>query len=88
MSTSAQHQKDFELFDYVDSSRTEEETFHFLGFEFLHRYNIVNIQNELISEKENIFCGRGTNVDKENLKRLLNDYSKQIYTAGFSRSNI
>ncbi|KAK8122843.1 hypothetical protein PG984_011513 [Apiospora sp. TS-2023a] len=46
---------DAEIFDYTDSSRASEETFHFMGFEFLHRLNIVRLQTELISMKENIF---------------------------------
>ncbi|OTA85627.1 hypothetical protein M434DRAFT_16063 [Hypoxylon sp. CO27-5] len=67
-----------ELFDYVDSSRTDEETFHFLGFEFLHRLNITGIQNDLIEIKEDVFGTRGGDCDKEKLSRLLNEYTTAI----------
>ncbi|EXV06089.1 hypothetical protein X797_000806 [Metarhizium robertsii] len=46
--------KDAELFDYICTSQIDEETFHFLGFKFLHRLNIVRIQNDLIVTREHI----------------------------------
>lgn len=63
--------KDAELFNYVDTSRTEEEIFHFLGFEFLHRLNIVRIQNELIETRESISGTRGRGYDKGKLMNCL-----------------
>lgn len=76
MAHNSQPRNDSELFEYVDSSRTEEEVFHFLGFEFLHRLNMVQIQNDLIAIKEDIFRSRGMEYDKQTLKRLLDDHSK------------
>ena len=67
---------DRELFDYVNTSLVEEETFHFLGFEFLHRFNIVHIQNEIIKAREEIFSNEGCCMDKMRLRTLLADYSK------------
>lgn len=67
--------KNGELFDYVYTSRTEEETFHFLGFEFLHRLNIVRIQNDLITMRDDISRTRGQSLEKEKLSKLLNEYS-------------
>lgn len=66
---------DAELFNYVAETLNEEETFHYLGFEFLHRVNIVRIQNDLIAMRENMHRVRGRNFDKDNLNRLLNEYS-------------
>lgn len=66
-----------ELFSYVCSSIQDEEIFHFMGFELLHRLNIVQLQNELISIKEDVLRTRGAAVDTERLKKLLNDYSKE-----------
>lgn len=34
---------DYELLKYIDHTLNDEETFHFLGFEYLHRVNIVRI---------------------------------------------
>ena len=68
--------KGAELFDYVYTSRTEEETFHFLGFEFLHRLNIVRIQNDLIAMREDIWRTRGQSIEEEKLSKLLNEYSE------------
>jgi hypothetical protein len=67
---------DYETFDYVNQSIAEEETFHFLGFEFLHRFNIVQIQNKIIKAREEIFTRRGVQTDKTRLKALLSDYSE------------
>lgn len=64
-----------ELFNYIQRSIDDEETFHFLGFEFLQRLNIVQIQNDLIAARNEIF-GSKCNDKKENLKVLLNDYGK------------
>lgn len=71
----AQALGDAELFNYVAESLKEEETFHYLGFEFLHRVNIVRIQNDLIAIRENMHRTRGRTFDKDNLTRILNDYS-------------
>jgi len=67
-----------ELFDYVYTSRTEEETFHFLGFEFLHRLNIVRIQNDLIAMREDISRTRGQRLEKERLSKLLKEYTTAL----------
>lgn len=67
---------DTDLFKYVSDSIDEEETFHFLGFEFLHRLNIVQIQNDIIRAREEIFRNRSAGADGEKLKKLLADYSK------------
>lgn len=66
---------DTELFNYVEHTLNDEETFHYLGFEFLHRLNIVRIQNDLIAIREDMYRNRGRKFDKSNLDRLLNDYS-------------
>jgi hypothetical protein len=47
-----------ELFDYIKRSINDEEAFHFLGFEFLRRLNIVQIQNDLIAARNEIFGSR------------------------------
>lgn len=65
-----------ELMDYVHTSMSEEETFHYFGFEFLHRLNIVRIQNELLAMREHIAQNRGQDFDEEKLSKLLNDYSE------------
>lgn len=70
-----------DLFNYVTTSIQEEETFHFLGFEFLHRLNIVQIQNDLTRAREDIFRNRSAgaeSADREKLKTLLADYSKLL----------
>lgn len=67
-----------EVFDYVNHSIRDEETFHFLGFEFLHRLNIVQIQNQLIAAKEDIVSNKGTKFNQQRLKELLDDYSKSF----------
>jgi hypothetical protein len=64
-----------ELFDYIGRSVDDEETFQFLGFEFLQRLNIVQIQNDLIAARNEIFGSR-CNKKKEDLKIVLNDYGK------------
>ncbi|KAK8071945.1 hypothetical protein PG996_005293, partial [Apiospora saccharicola] len=69
---------DAETFDYTDSSRTSEETFHFMGFEFLHRLNIVRLQTELISMKDDIFREPKTRYDHDKLDKLLSKYSNAI----------
>lgn len=69
------YMKRAELFDYVDTSRIEEERFHFLGFEFLHRLNIVRLQNELIEMKNNVLSTRCANLEEDKLTKLLDDYS-------------
>ncbi|KAL6401827.1 hypothetical protein AUP68_14283 [Ilyonectria robusta] len=79
--------KDAELFNYVDTSRTEEETFHFLGFEFLHRLNIVRIQNELIEMREGISGTRGRGYDKGKLNELLNDYTTALRNYNYIRES-
>lgn len=66
-----------ELIDYVDTSRSNEETFHYLGFEFLHRLNIVSIQNKLIELRERIASSRGRELDDDQLAKLLSDYSQK-----------
>lgn len=63
------------LFNYVEHTLNDEETFHYLGFEFLHRLNIVRIQNDLIAIREDMYRNRGRKFDKANLDRLLSDYS-------------
>ncbi|KID92670.1 hypothetical protein MGU_00259 [Metarhizium guizhouense ARSEF 977] len=68
--------KDAELFDYVCTSQIDEETFHFLGFKFLHHLNIVRIQNDLIVLREHISRTRRENLEKEKLSKLLNEYSE------------
>ena len=73
--SAAQHLGDAELFKYVQHTLKDEETFHFLGFEFLHRVNIVQIQNDLIAMRENVHSTRGRDFDKDRLNRLLDDYS-------------
>lgn len=70
--------KEAELLDYVSTSLVEEETFHFLSFEFLQRLNIVRIQNDLIDMRENILRTRGHGYEKEKLSRLLDEYSKTL----------
>jgi hypothetical protein len=75
---SHQSQDDPDLFNYVTTSIEEEETFHFLGFEFLHRLNIVQIQNDIARAREDIFRNRSAGADREKLKTLLADYSKLL----------
>jgi hypothetical protein len=67
---------DYEIFNYVNQSIAEEEAFHFLGFEFLHRFNIIQIQNEIIKAREELFTHRSIHMDKMRLKTLLGDYSE------------
>ncbi|KAL2204647.1 hypothetical protein CC79DRAFT_1398905 [Sarocladium strictum] len=67
-----------ELFRYVDSSRNHEETFQCLGFEFLHRLNIVRLQNEIIALREEIYRDRCQGYDKDKLSRLLHEYTRAI----------
>lgn len=64
-----------ELFNYVEHTLNDEETFHYLGFESLHRLNIVRIQNDLIAIREDMYRNRGRKFDKAKLDRLLNNYS-------------
>ncbi|KAI2462874.1 hypothetical protein F4781DRAFT_426824 [Annulohypoxylon bovei var. microspora] len=72
------HADRVELFDYVETSRTHEERFHFLGFEFLHRLNIVRLQTDLIEMKNTIFATRCTDFDEEKLNKLLHDYTTAV----------
>lgn len=66
-----------ELTDYVDQSIKDEEVFHYFGFEYLHRLNIVSLQNQLITLRESIAAGtHNRDQDPDQLKRLLSDYSK------------
>jgi hypothetical protein len=66
-----------ELTDYVDQSIKDEEIFHYFGFEYLHRLNIVSLQNQLITLRESIAAGtHNRDQDPDRLKRLLSDYSK------------
>ncbi|KAH0601351.1 hypothetical protein MHUMG1_00225 [Metarhizium humberi] len=65
--------KDAEFFDYVCTSQIDEETFHFLGFKFLHLLKIVRIQNDLIVMREHISRARRENLEKEKLSKLLDD---------------
>lgn len=75
-----------ELFYYADSSRNHEETFQCLGFEFLHRLNIVRLQNEIIALREEIYRDhhegydkdRYQGYDKDTLSRLLHEYTRAI----------
>lgn len=68
--------EDAEFFDYVCTSQIDKETFHFLGFKFLHRLNIVRIQNDLIVTREHISRTGRENLEKETLSKLLNEYSE------------
>ncbi|KAH6967932.1 hypothetical protein BKA56DRAFT_679066 [Ilyonectria sp. MPI-CAGE-AT-0026] len=77
-SNNLQVPKHSELFSYVCSSIQDEEVFHFMGFELLHRLNIVQLQNDLISIKEDVLRTRGAGVDTERLKKLLNDYTTAV----------
>ena len=70
----------FELLDYVGFSTKHEETFHFLGFEFLHRLNIVRIQNNLIAFKEGIVRDGENGFDHERLTTLLESYGINFVT--------
>jgi hypothetical protein len=66
-----------ELTDYVDQSIKDEEVFHYFGFEYLHRLNIVSLQNQLITLRESIAAGTYNRAqDPDRLKRLLSDYSR------------
>lgn len=71
--------KDAELFEYTVASTNKEETFHFLGFEALHRLNIVRLQSDLIVMREEITRKGGEGLEKEKLTKLLDDYSKDLY---------
>jgi hypothetical protein len=62
-----------EIFRYVSESLDKEETFHILGFEFLQRYNIVQLQNHLIAARESIYKDPASGNSE--LKLLLRDYS-------------
>lgn len=73
-----------EIFQYIKTSIDDEETFHFMGFEFLQRLNIVQIQNDLIVARDEIFASR-CNDKKAELKALLNDYGE--YTMFCSRES-
>lgn len=75
-STLAYSLADAELFDYVNSSLEEEERFHFFGFEFLQRLNLVQLQNDLISVRAEIQESRAQNYDKLRLRALLVEYGK------------
>jgi hypothetical protein len=66
-----------EIFRYVSESLDKEETFHILGFEFLQRYNIVQLQNHLIAVRESIYKDPGSSTSE--LKLLLRDYSMLQY---------
>lgn len=66
---------DVELFRYVAASLDQEEIFHFLGFEFLQRYNLVRIQNKLAIIRESIHADLGQSCDEKNLNDVLNAYS-------------
>lgn len=57
---------------------SDEETFHYFGFEFLHRLNIVRIQNKLLAMRERIAQNFGREFDEEKLSKLLNDYSQDL----------
>lgn len=67
-----------ELLNYVNASLRKEESFHFLGFEVLRRLNIVRLQNDLISFKEDVFKDPKNTFDNEKLTRLLESYSKSL----------
>jgi hypothetical protein len=66
-----------EVFRYVSESLDKEETFHILGFEFLQRYNIVQLQNHLIAARESIY--KDPTSSNSELKLLLRDYSTLPY---------
>jgi hypothetical protein len=65
-----------EIFEYTKRSINDEETFHFMGFEFLQRLNLVQIQNDLITARNEIYASR-RNEKKVELKGLLNDYGER-----------
>lgn len=71
---------DIELYHYVQASLDREEIFHVLGFEFLHRYNLVQIQSKLIKIRERIRADLRENCDQDNLNDLLSEYSTCIFT--------
>jgi len=67
-----------ELFEYVNASLRNEETFHFFSFEFLRRLNIVRLQNDLIAFKEDIFRDPNSAFDNDKLTKLLESYSECV----------
>lgn len=62
-----------QLYTYVLESCDEEERFHFLGFEFLQRLNIVQLQNKLIELKIKVHKGRHK-TDSQELQTALQLY--------------
>jgi hypothetical protein len=68
------------ILDYVARSLNEEEDFHFLRLEFLHRLNIVELQIQLVQIKRRI---QNEHVsDAESLEKLrvgLKHYGKDIH---------
>ncbi|KAM0446037.1 hypothetical protein ACHAPV_004712 [Trichoderma viride] len=75
-----------ELTDYVDQSIKDEEVFHYFGFEYLHRLNIVSLQNQLITLRESIAAGtHNRDQDPDQLKRLLSDYTNAVRNYNYVR---
>ncbi|KAM0476079.1 hypothetical protein ACHAPX_006496 [Trichoderma viride] len=75
-----------ELTDYVDQSIKDEELFHYFGFEYLHRLNIVSLQNQLITLRESIAAGtHNRDQDLDRLKRLLSDYTNAVRNYNYVR---
>ena len=66
---------DAELFRYVQKSLDQEEIFHVLGFEFLQRYNLVRIQNNLSKIREGIHADFRQDCDEKGLSDTLIEYS-------------
>lgn len=64
-----------QLYAYTYESCKEEETFHFLGFEFLQRMNIVQLQNELAELKTHVHSGTYDH-DVHNLQATLRNYRR------------
>lgn len=65
------------LYSYVKRSVDEEEDFHFLGFEALHRINLANFEVELARMKSKFYKDKTiSDDDLATLKSKLKEYSK------------
>ena len=71
------------LFQYVNRSLEDEEDFHFLRFEFLHRLNIVDLEVKLVRMKSRIRRAGTASPDQlDQLSSTLRSYGKHIIIPG------